>query len=246
MRKILYHLGRYLLFFQRMLSSREKFSVYWPEFLRECVNMGIGSVGIVIIISVFIGAVTTIQTAYQLASSFLPKTTIGYIVSTSALIEFAPTITSLVLAGKVGSNIASELGTMRVTEQIDALDVMGINSASYLVIPKLFAALVMFPCLVVVSVFLMHMGGLIAGELTGTLSSGEFWLGAQEWYDPFYIRFMLYKALLFGFTVASVSAYHGYHVKGGALQVGTASTHAVVYGCILVILGDFALAYLLL
>jgi phospholipid/cholesterol/gamma-HCH transport system permease protein len=244
--RMFYHFGRYLVLIGSFFKSPEKFSVYWTLFLEECNFIGVGSVLIVVLISLFIGAVTTVQTAYQLESPFLPASLIGTTVANSSLLELAPTITSLVLAGKVGSAIASQLGTMRVTEQIDALEVMGINSASYLIMPKIAAALVCFPILVVIACFLQLGGGLAAGDLTGEVPAEEFMNGAREYFLPFYVHFMLLKAVSFGFIISSISAYQGYHTYGGALEVGQSSTRAVVFSCIVLLLTDYVLAQLLL
>jgi phospholipid/cholesterol/gamma-HCH transport system permease protein len=230
----------------RLFISLERFSVYWHLTMREIISMGIGSLVIVFIISTFIGAVTTVQTAYQLVSALLPRSTIGSVVSASALLEMAPTITSIVLAGRVGSAIASEIGTMRVTEQIDALEVMGINSAAYLILPKIIAALFSFPMMAIIAATLMHAGGILAGELSGELTATEFTTGVTQWFDPFQVRFMLIKATSFGFVISSVSSYFGYYVTGGALEVGQASTKGVVYSCIFVVFLDYVLAQLLL
>ncbi|MCZ2357631.1 MAG: ABC transporter permease [Bacteroidia bacterium] len=246
MMKAVYHFGRYLMLLRMFFESPEKFKIYWRLTMQEIVAMGIGSVSIVFIISVFIGAVTTVQTAYQLVSNLVPKSTIGAIVSTSAILELAPTILSLVLAGKIGSHIAGELGTMRVTEQIDALEVMGINSASYLILPKIIGAMIAFPCLVIFSCFLTHIGGIIAGDMTGEVTAAQFGLGAREFFEPFQVTFMLIKAVTFGFVISSISAYQGFYVKGGALEVGRSSTLAVVYSCIFVVFCDYILAQLLL
>jgi phospholipid/cholesterol/gamma-HCH transport system permease protein len=227
-------------------KSPEKLPVYWNLFLEECNFIGVGSVLIVVLISLFIGAVTTVQTAYQLESPLLPTTLIGTTVANSSLLELAPTITSLVLAGKVGSAIASQLGTMRVTEQIDALEVMGINSASYLILPKIAASIVCYPLLVVIACFLQMAGGLVAGHLTGEVPAADFLAGAREYFLPFYVQFMLLKAFSFGFIISSISAYHGYYTSGGALEVGQSSTRAVVYSCIVILLTDYVLAQLLL
>lgn len=212
----------------------------------ECNAIGVGSVLIVVLVSVFIGAVMTIQTAYQLESPLLSNSLIGTTVANSSMLELAPTVTSLVLAGKVGSAIASQLGTMRVTEQIDALEVMGINSATYLIMPKIIAALISFPLLVILAAFLQMLGGLVAGDLTGEVSSVEFIQGMREYFEVFYLQFMLIKAVSFGFIIASISAYQGYHVRGGALEVGQGSTRAVVYSCIVILCTDYALAEILI
>ncbi|HHG83561.1 MAG TPA: ABC transporter permease, partial [Bacteroidetes bacterium] len=168
--QLLYHLGRYLVLLGGFAKSPEKFSIYWNLFLLEANSIGVGSVLIVVLVSIFIGAVTTVQTAYQLESPLLPDSLIGTTVTNSSLLELAPTITALVLAGKVGSAIASQLGTMRVTEQVDALEVMGINSSTYLILPKILAAVVTFPMLVVMAAFLQIAGGLVAGQLSGAVA----------------------------------------------------------------------------
>ncbi len=244
--KIFYHIGRYLVLIGSFFKSPEKFSVYWQLILMECNAIGVGSVLIVVLVSVFIGAVMTIQTAYQLESPLLSNSLIGTTVANSSMLELAPTVTSLVLAGKVGSAIASQLGTMRVTEQIDALEVMGINSATYLIMPKIVAALISFPLLVILAAFLQMLGGLVAGDLTGEVSSVEFIQGMREYFEVFYLQFMLIKAISFGFIIASISAYQGYFVRGGALEVGQGSTRAVVYSCIVILCTDYALAEILI
>jgi len=244
--RLFYHFGRYLVLLGSFFKSPEKFSVYWTLFLEECNLIGVGSVLIVALISVFIGAVTTVQTAYQLESPLFPDSLIGTTVANSSLLELAPTITSLVLAGKVGSAIASHLGTMRVTEQVDALEVMGINSATYLILPKIAAAVFCFPILVTFACFLQMAGGMVAGDLSGEVPAREFLMGAQEYFLPFYVTFMLLKATSFGFIIASISAYQGYHTYGGALEVGQSSTRAVVFSCIILLLTDYVLAQILL
>ncbi len=242
----LYHFGSYLMLMRRSFWMSEKWSVYWHATLREIVSMGIGSIVIVLITSIFVGAVTTIQTAYQLEIGFFPRSIIGTVVSASALLEMAPSITALVLAGKIGSNIAGQIGTMRVTEQIDALEVMGVNSASFLIMPKILASLVAFPCLVIIAAFVMHLGGILAGELTGELNFAQFTSGARQYHDPFYVTFMMIKAVAFGFIIASISSYQGYNVEGGAIEVGEASTRAVVMSCIVLLVSDYLLAGILL
>lgn len=216
------------------------------ELFRQCVDIGLGSIGIVAIISSFMGMVTTVQTVYQLVSGFIPMTVIGSIVSDSSILEFAPTITSLVLAGKIGSHIASEIGTMKVTEQIDALDVMGVNSASFLILPKITASLIMIPLLIILSEFLCISGGLLVGKFTHILTVDEFIQGAQSTFRPFTFYFSMIKAFTFAFIISSVSSYQGMGITGGAREVGEASTRAVVYCCILILLSDYLLAQVLL
>lgn len=240
------HFGRYVMLLARLFASPEKISVYWSATMREVISMGVGSLIIVLITSIFVGAVTTVQTSYQLSIGFFPRSVIGTVVSASALLEMAPTITSLILAGIIGSNIASEIGMMRVTEQIDAIDVMGINSASYLILPKILGSLIAFPCLVIFAAFLIHVGGIAAGIITGEINYAMFTSGVRQYHNNFYVTFMLIKAFTFGFIITSISAYHGYYVKGGAVEVGEASTQAVVSSCIAVAAADYILAQVLL
>lgn len=240
------HFGRYLLFIKGAISKPEQFRIYLRRTLDEMHVIGNGSLTIVMIISIFTGAVTTVQTGYQLVSDWLSRTVIGAIVSDSIILEFAPTITSLVLAGKIGSSIASEIGTMRVTEQIDALDVMGINSAGYLALPKIIAGLIMIPCLVLIAMFLGISGGYFAGKLTGLLTPEQFIEGAQSSFRTFTLQFSIIKSFTYAFIITSVSAYHGYQVSGGAREVGQASTKAVVYSCEMILFSDYILAQILL
>ena len=246
MKKGIVLLGRYILLMKRVLQPTEGFKIYFNATLNEIVAIGIGSLIIVFITSVFIGGVTTVQSAYQLVSSLIPRSTIGSVVSVSALLELAPTITSLVLAGKVGSNIASQLGTMRVTEQIDALEVMGINSAAYLILPKIIGGLFAFPALITIAAFLMHLGGIVAGDFTGTLTPTEFAIGVRTYFEPFQVTFMYTKSIFFSLIITTISAFYGYTVVGGAFEVGKASTKAVVTSSITILLMDYVLAQLML
>lgn len=229
-----------------MLTKPEKMNVYVARLFSEMVAIGIGSLPIVILISIFQGAVTTVQTAYQLITPMIPKTTIGIIVSDSTILELAPTITSLVLAGKVGSHIASEIGTMRINEEIDALEVMGINSAAFLGLPKILAGIVMIPILVIISIFLSEVGGILAGHLSGALTADEYIQGARSSFQLFNLQFSLIKAFTFGFIITSISCFHGYFTQGGALEVGESSTKAVVYSSIMILVSDYLLAQLFL
>ena len=220
--------------------------MYWKEFIHQCAEIGIGSLPIVAIISIFMGAVSTVQTAYQLVSPLIPLSVIGQVVRDTVILEFAPTLVCIVLAGVVGSKIASELGNMRVSEQIDALEIMGINSKTYLVLPKIVAALVVIPMLVVIAGVLGIWGGRIAGSMTNILSTSTFDQGLLDAFSPFNVIFALYKAYTFAFIISSISAYFGYYVKGGALEIGRASTKAVVISCIMILFADYILAALLL
>lgn len=229
-----------------MFTRPENWRMYWKEFMHQCSEIGIGSLGIVVIISVFIGAVSTVQTAYQLTSPLIPPYTIAQIVRDTVIIEFAPTLVSIVLAGVVGSKIAGELGNMRVSEQIDALEIMGINTKAYLVMPKILAALVVIPMLVVIAAVLGVWGGRVAGSLAGILSTDEFDKGLLVAWVPYNAVFAMAKAYTFAFLLSSIPAYFGYHVKGGALEIGRASTRSVVVSCIAILFSDYILAALLL
>jgi phospholipid/cholesterol/gamma-HCH transport system permease protein len=239
-------IGRYLLMIKGMFSKPENMKMYWKEFIHQCSEIGIGSLGIVVIISVFMGAVSTVQTAYQLVSPLIPKSTIAQVVRDTVILEFAPTLICIVLAGVVGSKIASELGNMRVSEQIDALEIMGINTKTYLVLPKVLAALLVIPMLVIIATALGIWGGRFAGTAAHILSSATFDKGLLEGFMPYNVKFAMYKAYSFAFIISSIPAFFGYYVKGGALEIGRASTKAVVVSCIFVLFADYLLAALLL
>ena len=240
------HLGRYSLMLKGMIAKPENAKVYWREFMQQCNDIGIGSIGIVSIVSIFMGAVSAVQTAYQLTSPLIPASTIAQIVRDTVILEFSPTLVCIVLAGVVGSKIASELGNMRISEQIDALEIMGINTKTYLVMPKIAAALLMIPLLVVISMLLGILGGRLAGNASGILSNDTFDRGLMENFNTFNIWFGIIKAYTFAFIISSIPAYYGYYVTGGALEIGRSSTKAVVISCIMILLADYALAALLL
>lgn len=240
------HLGSYLLMLKGMFTRPENWRMYWKEFMHQCVEIGIGALPIVVIISLFLGAVTTVQTAYQLVSPLVPQATIAQIVRDSMILELAPTVVSIVLAGVIGSKIASELGNMRISEQIDALEIMGINTKSYLVMPKIVGALVVIPCLIVISAILGIWGGRTAGSMAGILATDIFDIGLRQNLNLYNITIALYKSYTFAFIISSISAYYGYNVKGGALEIGRASTSAVVVSCILILFADYVLAALFL
>jgi phospholipid/cholesterol/gamma-HCH transport system permease protein len=240
------HFGRYLLMLKGMFTKPENMRMYWKEFMHQCVEIGIGSLGIVVIISVFMGAVSAVQTAYQLVSPLIPKSTIAQIVRDTVILEFAPTVVCIVLAGVVGSKIASELGNMRVSEQIDALEIMGINTKAYLVLPKILAALVTIPMLVVLSMGLGIWGGRLAGAASGILSTDTYDRGLLENFMPYNVEFALIKSYTFAFIISSIPAYYGYFVKGGALEIGRSSTKSVVVSCVMILFADYVLAQILL
>lgn len=239
-------LGRYLMMLKGMFSRPENMRMYWREFMHQCSEIGIGSLGIVVIISVFMGAVSTVQTAYQLTSPLIQKYTIAMVVRDTVILEFAPTLVCIVLAGVVGSKIAGELGNMRVSEQIDALEIMGINTKAYLVLPKIVAALMVIPMLVVLAAGLGIWGGKLAGTATGILSSDEFNKGLLSYFDPYNAFFMIVKAYAFAFIISSVPSYYGYNVQGGALEIGRSSTRSVVVSCVAILFADYLLSAILL
>ena len=216
-----------------MFTKPENFKMYWKELMHQSVEIGMGSLGIVAIISVFMGAVSAVQTSYQLTNPLFPKETIAIIVRDTVILEFAPTLVCIVLAGVIGSKIAGELGNMRVSEQIDALEIMGINTKSYLVMPKILAALITIPLLVILAMVLGLYGGRLASSLGGILSTDSYDKGLIESFLPKNVWFALAKAYTFAFIISSVSSFYGYHVNGGALEIGRASTTAVISSCIL-------------
>lgn len=243
---ILHQIGAYFSLLGKVFSRPERGRLFYKQLLREIDVIGIGSVGIVAIISVFMGAVLTLQMAYALTNPLLPKYLNGLTTRDSMLLEFSSTVVGLILAGKVGSNITSEIGSMRITEQIDALEIMGINSASYLILPKIIAAILINPFLTVLSMGVGITGGWLAGVTTGAISSADYIYGIQYSFSPFYITYALIKTVFFAFIITSVPSYFGYTVSGGALEIGKASTKAVVYSSILLLLFNVILTQLLL
>lgn len=239
-------LGRYYILMTRTFSKPEKFSIYRKQIVKEIENVGLGSLGIVAIISLFMGAVITIQSAFGFESPWIPLYAVGVASRDSIILEFSPTIVSLILAGKVGGNIASEIGTMRVTEQIDALEIMGVNPSGYLILPKIIAAVFINPFLIIISMFLGLFGGYVAGIFTHAVTSYEYIYGIQYDFRPFNVSYALIKTVVFAFIITSVSSYHGYYTQGGALEVGRSSTKAVVYSSIIILLFNVLITQILL
>ncbi|MBI3510626.1 MAG: ABC transporter permease [Bacteroidetes bacterium] len=243
---LFYHFGRYFLLLRQVFRRSDKRSVLWKRVFFEINEIGIGSLGIVIIISIFMGAVITIQSAFGFESPWIPLYAVGVATRDSIILEFSPTIVSLILAGKVGSSIASEIGNMRISEQIDALDVMGVNSANFLILPKILASVFIFPFIITISMFFGHLGGFVLGVAAGVVTPFEFVYGIQYDFRPYNVFYAITKTIVFGFIIPSVSAYHGYYAKGGSLEVGQASTRAVVYSIITLLIFNFILTQLLL
>lgn len=239
-------LGKYFIFLGQLFVNRESFKTHYKLVLDECISIGIGSVFIVALVSTFMGAVTTVQTAYNMVSPLIPDYVISQVVREMTILELAPTIIAIIFAGKVGSSMAGGLGTMRITEQIDALEVMGVNSVSYLVLPKIVASLLMYPLLVVVAGVCALLGGYLAGTLAGIITPNDYVFGIRSSFNEFTITFALIKAFVFAFLVSSISSYKGYNTQGGALEVGISSTQAVTNSVIAVLLADYFLAQLLL
>lgn len=239
-------IGKYFIFLGSLLVNRESFKTYFKLTMDECVSIGIGSIFLVALVAFFIGAVTTIQTAYNLVSPLIPNYVISLVVRDMTILELAPTIIAVIYAGKVGSSMASGLGTMRISEQIDALQVMGINSASYLVLPKILGSLLMYPMLVIIAGLLSIVGGYLAGMLTGVITPTQYIYGIRFDFNEYTVTFALIKSFVFAFLVASISSFKGYYTTGGALEVGRASTSAVTQSVIAILLADYLLAQLLL
>lgn len=236
------HFGKYLLMLKGMFSKADNRKMFWKEYIKQCVDIGIGSLPIVIIISFFLGAVMTVQTAAQLVNPMVPLSTIGIIVRDGMILEFAPTFLSIVLAGVVGSKIASELGNMRVTEQIDALEIMGINTKAYLIFPKILGAFTMVPLLVGISAVIGIWGGYLVGGWTNAVPNEVFIDGIRKSLDYNYITIAFYKSFIFAFIISTVPSYFGYYVKGGALEIGKAGTLSVVVSCIIILIADYLVA----
>lgn len=245
MLKLLKHFGLYFIMMKKVMSMPEKWSAFRSQLVLELEKVGINSIGIVLFISFFVGGVVSIQTALNLESPLLPKYLIGLASRDSLILEFSPTMISLILAGKVGSSIASEIGSMRVSEQIDALEIMGVNSASFLILPKIIASLFFFPFLVILSMGIGMIGAWV-GALSVDITTTEFLSGLRYEFVSYYITYAIVKTIFFAFIVSSISSYFGYHVKGGSIAVGKSSTDAVVYSSIVILVFNFILTKLIL
>lgn len=243
--RYLSQIGKYFLMWKEIFSKQTKWSVMKGLIFKEIDDLIIGSLGIVAFISFFVGGVVAIQTALNLSNPLIPKYIIGFATKQSVILEFAPTFISIIMAGKMGSFITSSIGSMRVTEQIDALEVMGVNSLNYLVFPKLIAVL-LYPFLIGISMFLGILGGFMASVYGGFASSSDFIDGIQREFVPFHIAYAFIKTFIFGLLLASIPSFHGYYMKGGALEVGKASTVAFVWTSVTIILINYILTQLLL
>jgi phospholipid/cholesterol/gamma-HCH transport system permease protein len=239
-------IGKYVLLMKRVLTRPQKGKIFRQQLFTEFQSLGLDSLGIVAFISMFMGAVVAIQTAYNIDSPFIPLSMVGFTVRQSVILEFAPTIISLILAGKVGSRIASEIGTMRVTEQIDAFEIMGVNSANFLIFPKMVAALLINPILIIISMWMGILGGWLAMVATSLVTTHDYVSGLRVDFAGYSIFYALAKTVVFAYIISTVSGFFGYETEGGALEVGQASTKAVVYSSIIIILFNLVLTQILL
>jgi len=244
--KPLRNVGLYVLLLVKAFASLGEFGLYRKNLFKQMVRVGIESIPIVALAAAFSGAVTTVQTAYQLVSPFIPKSIIGSIVAPSLILELGAVVTGFILAGRIGARFAAELGTMRVTEQIDALEAMGLNSIGYLIVPRVLAGIIMFPVLYLIACFVGITGGMTVAHFGGYLTAGEFMQGAREFFKPFDPVFGLIKSVVFGFAITSISCYKGYYTGGGAEGVGRSTTEAAVLSCVYILVADLLLALLLL
>lgn len=243
--RYLSQIGRYFLMWREIFKKPTKWSVMKTLILKDVDDLIIGSLGIVAFISFFVGGVVAIQTALNLTNPLIPKYLIGFATRQSVILEFAPTFISVIMAGKMGSFITSSIGTMRVTEQIDALEVMGVNSLNYLIFPKLMA-LLLYPFIIGISMFIGILGGYIAAVYGGFGANTDFISGLQQEFIPFHIAYAFIKTFLFGLILATIPSFHGYYMKGGALEVGKASTVSFVWTSVAIITVNYILTQLLL
>lgn len=243
---VLTSLGRYIVFLRRIFSKPEKHGIYFRQIFREIDKLGVSSLGIVVIISFFIGMVVIIHMTSNLANPLIPTYYNSFTTRDVLVLEFSSTVLCLILAGKVGSNISSEIGTMRVTEQIDALEIMGINSAAYLVQPKIIGMMITTPILVILSIFIGLIGGWVVSVAGHHMTSADYIHGIRFEYDSFKVVYTLIKSVVFSFLITSISAYFGYYTKGGALEVGRSSTLAVVYSMIMILISNYLITQIML
>ncbi|MBK8805182.1 MAG: ABC transporter permease [Bacteroidales bacterium] len=239
-------IGEFTLLMKSVFSKPEQGKMFRKQIILEIDKIGINSIGIVLIVSSFIGAVVTMQTAYNMSDPLFPDYLVGLSTRDISLLEFSSTVMCLILAGKIGSNIASEIGTMKVTQQVDALEIMGVNSSNYLILPKIIAAVFSFPILSLISMIVSMMGGWIAGMLSGSVSSSQFLYGLRYGFIPYYLYYSLIKVVTYSLIITAISSYYGYRTEGGALEVGKSSTKAVVSSSLFILVFDLLLTSLLL
>ncbi|MEA1874837.1 MAG: ABC transporter permease [Bacteroidota bacterium] len=244
--KLFINIGQYISLMGKVFSRPERFRMFLKQVFKEIEIIGMNSLGIIAIVSVFMGAVLSLQAGINFIHPLIPNYLIGLTVRDTMILEFASTIICLILAGKVGSNIASEIGTMRITEQIDALEIMGVNSATHLILPKIIAALIFFPILTLISIMLGIAGGIAVSVLTDVVTLYDYLDGLRLFFNPYYIFYTMVKMIVYAFIITTVSSYHGYYTSGGALEVGKSSTKAVVYSIIAILVMDLVITELML
>lgn len=245
-KKFFEELGRYCLFLKMVFQKPEKWKIFWKQFILEADKLILSSIVIVGVISIFIGGVLVIQTASNLENPIIDKMYVGYMVRESLILEFCSTMIALILAGKMGSNIASELGSMRITDQIDAMDMLGVNSAGFLVLPKIVASTLLSPLLMFLSFALGIFGGWIVVRLTGIIAVAQYVTGLKYCYNGFYVFYSCFKMSLFCFLISSISAFHGYFARGGSRGVGYSSTKSIIMTSILILMFDLIITQLML
>ncbi|NDW09356.1 ABC transporter permease [Dysgonomonas sp. 520] len=238
--------GQYTLLMKKVFTKPQKMSVFLRQYISEINKLGVDSIWIVIIISFFIGAVIVVQIKLNIDSPIMPRFTVGYTSREIIILEFSSTIMCLILAGKVGSNIASEIGTMRVTEQIDALEIMGVNSANYLILPKIASLMTFIPVLVTFSMFCGIIGGYAVCLLGNIMPVADFEYGLQSFFKQFYVWYAILKSVFFAYIISTVASYYGYFARGGSLDVGKASTNSVVMSSVLILVADLLLTQLMM
>lgn len=240
------NIGQYAMLMRRVFSKPRRWSVFFRQLLTEMNQLGVNSIWIVIIISFFIGAVIVVQIKLNIDSPFMPRFTVGYVSREILILEFSSSIMCLILAGKIGSNIASEIGTMKVTEQIDALEIMGVNSANHIILPKIIAMMLFVPVLTILSIFCGIIGGYGVCVLGGVMNVDDYLYGIQSIFKPFYVYYAIIKTIIFAFIISSIASYYGYFAKGGSLDVGKASTDSVVISSILILVSDLLITQLMM
>ncbi len=244
--RILYHIGRFGLLQRKVFAKPEKFRILFKDILREMDKLGVGSILIIMIIMFFMGAVVTIQTALNLENPFVSKVIIGFATRDSIILEFSSTVTAVILAGIIGSNIASEIGTMRITEQLDAMEIMGVNSAGHIILPKIIGMMIMMPFLVIIAMTIGILGGLASTVTIDNLSVQDYLAGLQLDFSTYRVFYSLIKSVVFSMIITMVSSYHGFYAKGGALEVGKAGTQGVIYSIILILVANLFITQLML
>jgi len=244
--KLLFHIGRYALLLKKVFARPQKFRIFFIQLLKELDKLGVGSVSIVLIITFFMGAVVTIQTAANMSNPLLPKYLIGFATRDSIILEFSSTVTAVILAGIMGSNISSEIGNMRIGEQIDAMEIMGVNSANHIILPKILSMIIMMPFLVIIAMAIGIFGGLVVSLLSNALTLNDYLEGLQYDFSAFKVLYSIVKSLVFAFIITSVSSYHGFYVRGGAIEVGKAGSRGVIYSIILILMSNLFITHLML